>query len=191
MSKNWKLNVQKVQESKKETIMAIKDTMLTLLANNFAYYILAQGYHWNVTGDDFVMLHDFFGRIYDDLDDANDVIAEQMRAMDVMVPAGLAVFDKHRTIPDGAATDCDAMLMDLSSANDEMLKVLDKAFKESEAQSSFGLSDFLAGRIDAHKKHGWMLKASLEKKEDMPSGPVSEATKMRMAMKKAKATKAK
>lgn len=170
--------------------MAIKDTMLTLLANNFAYYILAQGYHWNVTGDDFVMLHAFFGDIYDDLDEANDVIAEQMRAMDVMVPAGLAVFDKHRTIKDGTATECDAMLMDLLNANDEILKTLTKAYNESESNKSYGLSDFLAGRIDAHKKHGWQLKASLEKKEDYPKVS-SEESRMKMAIKKVKAERMK
>ena len=33
---------------------------------------------------------------------------------------------------------------------------------ESEAQGEHGFSDFFAARMDAHRKHGWMLRASMK-----------------------------
>jgi DNA-binding ferritin-like protein len=32
----------------------------------------------------------------------------------------------------------------------------------SEREEEYGLSNFLAERIDAHKKHSWMLRATLK-----------------------------
>jgi DNA-binding ferritin-like protein len=35
-------------------------------------------------------------------------------------------------------------------------------FQLSEQAEEYGLSDFLASRQDAHRKHSWMLRASLK-----------------------------
>ena len=51
------------------------------------------------------------------------------------------------------------------SIADETMKQMYKnavfLFELSEVNKQFGFSDFVAGRLDAHKKHGWMLKATL------------------------------
>ena len=38
----------------------LADALKTLLASNFAYYLKAQQFHWNVEGPDFGELHEFF-----------------------------------------------------------------------------------------------------------------------------------
>jgi DNA-binding ferritin-like protein len=43
-----------------------------------------------------------------------------------------------------------------------MLVVLKMLFDLSEQAGEHGFSDFVAGRMDAHRKHGWMLRASLK-----------------------------
>ena len=35
-------------------------------------------------------------------------------------------------------------------------------YDRAEAAGEHGFSNFLAERMDAHRKHGWMLKASLQ-----------------------------
>ena len=54
------------------------------------------------------------------------------------------------------------MVMELLSDNDKMIKMLQFLFELSEANKQFGFSNFVADRLDAHKKHGWMLKATLK-----------------------------
>jgi starvation-inducible DNA-binding protein len=54
------------------------------------------------------------------------------------------------------------MLSELDSDNEKMIKIFKMVFDLSEAAGEHGFSDFIAGRMDAHRKHGWMLKASLK-----------------------------
>jgi len=42
------------------------------------------------------------------------------------------------------------------------LRVLKMIYDLAEAAGEHGFSNFLAERMDAHRKHGWMLKASLK-----------------------------
>ena len=41
-----------------------------------------------------------------------------------------------------------------------MIVILKKAYDAAEAAGKHGFSNFLAERMDAHEKHGWMLRAS-------------------------------
>jgi DNA-binding ferritin-like protein len=43
-----------------------------------------------------------------------------------------------------------------------MANIFKMVFSMSEAAGDHGLSDFLAGRQDAHKKHSWMLRSTLK-----------------------------
>jgi starvation-inducible DNA-binding protein len=56
----------------------------------------------------------------------------------------------------------EAMLQELLEDNGKMIKLLKLVFVESEKYHEYGFSDFIAGRIDAHRKHGWMLRATLK-----------------------------
>ena len=52
------------------------------------------------------------------------------------------------------------MVKELLLDNEKMIVILRKLFEASEAAGEHGFSDFVAGRMDAHRKHGWMLRAS-------------------------------
>ncbi len=43
--------------------------------------------------------------------------------------------------------------------NQMILTTLNMAFKLADELDQQGLADFIAGRIDTHKKHGWMLRS--------------------------------
>jgi starvation-inducible DNA-binding protein len=55
------------------------------------------------------------------------------------------------------------MLKELYMDNEKMVVILKKLFDLSENNGEHGFSDFVAGRMDAHRKHGWMLRASLKR----------------------------
>lgn len=141
------------------------DNMKTVLADTFTMYIKAHGYHWNVIGSDFPQLHEFFQELYEELHGATDDIAEQIRQIDAFAPgtlqrmkelSGVAEDDK---IPVAAN-----MITNLITANEVLLTALTVAYKQADTDEEFGLANFLQDRMMAHKKHGWMLKATAGKK---------------------------
>lgn len=141
------------------------DNMKTVLADTFTMYMKSHGYHWNVIGSDFPQLHEFFQDLYEELHGATDDIAEQIRQIDAFAPgtlqrmkelSGVAEDDK---IPVAAN-----MITNLITANEVLLTALMVAYKQADTDEEFGLANFLQDRMMAHKKHGWMLKATAGKK---------------------------
>jgi DNA-binding ferritin-like protein len=56
----------------------------------------------------------------------------------------------------------DQMVAELLKDNEKIINILKLVFEVSEKYKEYGFSDFIAGRMDAHRKHGWMLSASLQ-----------------------------
>ena len=132
-------------------------------ASTFSFYLKAHNFHWNVIGSDFLEYHDLFGKIYEEVYGSIDDFAEKIRAMDTFVPASFSRFSMLTQIDDETnILSQDAMLSELLQDNEKMIKLLKIVFKTSEQFMEPGFSDFIAGRIDAHQKHGWMLKSSLK-----------------------------
>ena len=140
-----------------ETLIEI---MRKVLADTFAMYLKAHNYHWNVEGSNFPQYHDFFGNLYQELHGAVDPIAEEIRALDAYVPGSLSRFlelteiEDELSIPNGVE-----MARRLIVDNQKVIMTLDMAFKLADELDQQGLADFIAGRLDAHKKHGWMLRS--------------------------------
>jgi starvation-inducible DNA-binding protein len=142
------------------------ETSKQALANTFVMYFKAQSYHWNVEGINFPQMHEFFGDLYEELQGAVDPFAEQIRALGEYAPKNLDEIFRLKTIDgDNVATTASAMVADLLIANDQSIVTLNKLFGELDAAGEQGFADFVAGRLDAHKKHGWMLKSILKSGE--------------------------
>jgi starvation-inducible DNA-binding protein len=141
----------------------LADSLKTLLATEYAFTIKAQQFHWNVEGPDFGQLHKFFMMIYDDVYAAIDPIAEYIRALNEYTPGSferfgeLSVISGQTKIPRARL-----MLEELLANNGQMLDLLNETFAAAEQENQQGVMDFLAGRIDAHQKHGWMLRSYLK-----------------------------
>lgn len=138
-------------------------SMRKCLANTFVAYFKAHAFHWNVEGIHFPTYHDFFGDLYGDLHGAVDPIAEEIRALGAYAPTGLNEMYASATIVDSSlkGDSVKEMLASLLMDNNTILDCLNASFAQATALNQQGLADFLAGRIDTHKKHGWMLSASL------------------------------
>ena len=142
------------------------EQMKVVLADSFVMYTKAHGYHWNVEGNLFPMLHDFLGDIYAEVYGSIDTTAEEIRQIQGRAIHTLLEFDKYRTVPDTAITvptDSTAMLSDLLSANQLVLASLMRAYELANSNNEDGLSNYLQDRMMAHKKHAWMLRSTLNK----------------------------
>jgi starvation-inducible DNA-binding protein len=132
-------------------------------ASEFSFYLKAHNFHWNVEGADFLEFHDLFGKIYEEVYGSIDDFAEKIRALDAYVPASYTAFSMISQIADeNAVPNKDAMLAELLMDNEKMIKVLKLVYDLAENYKEVGFSNFLAERIDAHRKHGWMLRSSLK-----------------------------
>jgi len=135
----------------------------TAFASEYAFAIKAQNFHWNVEGPLFVQLHDLFETIYTEVYGSIDTFAEQLRALQVYTPASLQKFSMLTKVEDeNAVPEFHGMLSELLEDSEKMANIFKMVFGMSEAAGDHGLSDFLAGRQDAHKKHSWMLRACLK-----------------------------
>lgn len=138
---------------------------LTLaLANTYVMSFKAQTYHWNVEGMFFPMFHDFFGELYEELYGSVDDLAERIRTLDGYAPVSIGALLRFATVreDDVKPDTVSAMVSNLLVACEETSASLNKAFALAEAQNNQGLMDLIAGRLDAHAKHHWMLKSILK-----------------------------
>jgi starvation-inducible DNA-binding protein len=132
-------------------------------ASTFSFYLKAHNFHWNVEGIHFKELHDLFGGIYEEVYGSIDDFAEKMRSLGTYVPGSFSRFSMLTQIEDEEnMLPPEAMLSELLEDNGKIIKLLKLVFLESEKYNEYGYSDFIAGRIDAHRKHGWMLRATLK-----------------------------
>ncbi len=144
----------------------LADDLKTLLATQYAYVVKAQFFHWSVEGSDFGQLHKFFGKIYDEVfENGIDQTAEFIRILGDYTPGSFERFGELSEISGQVRVPrARLMLSELLADNDILIDLLNRCFQSAEAENQQGIADFLAGRIDAQSKHGWMMRAYL--KED-------------------------
>jgi starvation-inducible DNA-binding protein len=134
--------------------------MKELLADTFAFRLKTQYYHWNIEGPDFVQYHDFLGDLYEEIDGAVDETAEKIRSLNSYAPGSFKRYLELATIQgDDTIISAVEMLDRVKIDNDVLRNKLKQVRNKAEASGEFGLVNFLEGRLDAHDKHAWMLKA--------------------------------
>lgn len=143
----------------------LADALKTLLATSYAFVIKAQNFHWNVEGPDFPQYHKFLGDIYEEVyDNAIDQTAEYVRVLGSYTPGSITRFSELSQIPDQTKIPrAELMIAELHEDNAKILNMWKEAFHIAEQADEQGICDFIAGRIDAHGKHGWMLRSILNK----------------------------
>lgn len=139
------------------------EMMKKVLADTFAMYLKAHNYHWNVEGVNFPQYHEFFGNLYEELHDAVDPIAEQIRALDSYAPGSFTRFMELTEIEDETTVPmCQEMARKLLTDNEKVLATLNISLKLAEEFDKQGLVNFLANRIEVHNKHAWQLKSIIK-----------------------------
>ena len=142
----------------------LADSLKTLLATEYAFSIKAQLFHWNVEGPDFAQLHDFFGNLYEEVyGNSIDKTAEYIRTLDEYAPGSFERYNELSQIQ-GQTKIPRARLMieELLADNTTLINLLNDCFAVAEQENNQGIANFIAERLDAQAKHGWMLKSFLK-----------------------------
>lgn len=139
----------------------LHNALKIVLADTFTMYFKTHSFHWNVIGPNFNDYHAFFGTLYTELHGAVDLIAEQIRAVNSFAPASLNRLDELTRIEEANTIPAaDRMFQILINDNNIVLDSLKQAYDLADKNEELGLANFLQDRMDIHKKHAWMLRAT-------------------------------
>jgi len=141
----------------------IKQKAKQAFADSFIFYLQAHYYHWNVEGRHFSQDHTLFGTIYEEVQDNLDKFAEEIRTIGTYAPG---IFDRFMDLSSIQQTadipSAEEMYQTLIEKNARVIESLTELFEMLEGNRLHGFGDFIAGRIDAHNKHQWMLTSTLK-----------------------------
>jgi starvation-inducible DNA-binding protein len=136
------------------------DLLKKTLADTFTMYLKTHSFHWNVEGPNFPQYHKFFGKLYEELHDSIDPIAEEIRALNSYAPGSMTRLLEMTEIKEQTIIPSSiAMAAELLNDNEIILQDLQVVFDLASELNKQGLADFIAGRIDVHNKHAWMLRS--------------------------------
>ena len=130
-------------------------------ASQYTFFLKAQFCHWNVEGINFQELHALFEKIYTEVYDSIDDFAEKIRACGGYAPSSNTRFSVLSMIDDETnVMPAEQMVQQLLQDSDNMVTILKRVYDIAEAEGEHGFSNFLAERMDAHRKHSWQLRAT-------------------------------
>lgn len=140
-----------------ELIASLRKT----LANVVVEYFHAHGFHWNVVGPEFQQLHEFFQEVYEDIYSSIDPMAENLRKLNVKSPFRLSEFMADSTINETNPVEAMDMVHALSMINTKVIESLNETYTLANSVNEQGICNFIAERIDMHKKWAWQMRSLL------------------------------
>jgi starvation-inducible DNA-binding protein len=130
-------------------------------ASEYTFYLKSHYFHWNVEGIHFQELHALFETIYTEVYGAIDPFAEKIRSMGAYAPGSNSRYNVLSQIDDATTVlPAEQMVTELLEDSDNMVVLLKRVYDIAEREGEHGFSNFLAERMDAHRKHSWQLRAT-------------------------------
>jgi len=134
----------------------------TLLHESLCLSLKTQSFHWNVEGPNFGPLHALFGEQYEALQDAIDLIAERIRALDEFPHPhnsneGCEAVDPIPPKPPKATK-----MIEILGVDNEKLAYFCAKASSMCAEEDPATSNLLADRQAQHSKAAWMLRSHLK-----------------------------
>ena len=141
---------------------AIAEALNQTIAETAVTTMLAQNFHWNVTGMGFSPLHDLFQKIYEDHFVGQDDLAERIKAIDGHAEGTLAGMLKRSKIAehDGHASDKEMIKM-MQDAQETLASTLAGCGALAAGHGDTLTEDLCIARGQVHEKFAWFLRSHL------------------------------
>jgi starvation-inducible DNA-binding protein len=122
----------------------------------------AQNFHWNVTGMSFGSLHELFQDIYEDHFEAQDDLAERIKALEGHAEGRYSEYLKRSAVRehDGHAP-AEAMVEMLKQDEERVSATLRALATLADKVGDILTNDLAITRAEKHEKFAWMLRAHL------------------------------
>ena len=140
----------------------IAEALNQCVAETVVTTMLAQNFHWNVTGMAFGPLHDLFQKIYEDHFTGQDKLAERIKAIGGYAEGTLGGMVSRSKVAehDGDASDREMISMMLQ-AQEILAETLAGASDAAAVHGDRLTEDLCIERGQMHEKFGWMLRSHL------------------------------
>ena len=135
-----------------------------ILGTNFALYLKAHNYHWNIEGSNFPQYHDFLNGFYTEVFAQTDLIAEHVRYLDSYVPGSMERFLELADIEEAVDNipTAQSMMQNLKYDNDRYVIHLRAGVAAAEQANEPAVGNFLQDLLGAHQKQAWMLRSLIK-----------------------------
>ena len=151
------------EELHNDDSLEIANAIFQCVSETTVTTMLAQNFHWNVTGMSFGPLHALFQEIYEDHFIAQDELAERMRAIGASIDGRLSVMIEKSKIRESSGQCQDKqMLTIMLDAQETIAGTLDGAGEIAARKGDKLTEDLCVQRGRIHEKFAWILKSHLE-----------------------------
>ncbi len=140
----------------------IAEALNQSVAETVVTTMMAQNFHWNVTGMAFGPLHDLFQTIYEDHFTAQDDLAERVKALGGHAEGVLAGMLKRSKVAEAEGVPAaEDMIRLLKEAQETLAETLAGAGELAAKHGDTLTEDLCIARGQTHEKFAWMLRAHL------------------------------
>ena len=142
----------------------VAQAMYQCVAETTVTTMMAQNFHWNVTGMAFGPLHALFQSIYEDHFQAQDELAERIRSIGHTVDGRLsAMIDISKVLEDSEESHKNdkEMIRALAEAQKTLAATLSGAGDIAAANGDKLTEDLCVERGRAHEKFAWLLQSHI------------------------------
>jgi len=130
---------------------------------NFVAYYRTHVAHVNIMGRNFASDHKLLQKVYEDLQDNIDKLAELLRTIGAKMPNDLAtVLSISPFLDEPVEGDSEELLASVLDDQDRLMdlyKELDVAANEA---GDIDISNFAQGRVGDHARFRWMIRSTLD-----------------------------
>lgn len=142
----------------------LADQLNVLLANYSVFYQNTRGYHWNIKGDSFFVLHEKFEELYDDLKVKIDEIAERILTVGYTPDHQYSKYVELSEISEsGKVTDGKAAVKEVLDAFTVTLKIQREILELSDDAGDEGTNALMSDYISEQEKLVWMYASYVNK----------------------------
>jgi starvation-inducible DNA-binding protein len=140
----------------------VGESLFKLLASTYALYLKTQSYHWNIRGQNFSELHLLFEKMYEDLAESIDEIAERIRSLENFVDATFASFQKASIVQfTKPALDSKKMVKELLEDREAICSTFRESIHRFQDLLDDVSADLVIRQFAQHEKAAWMLRSYL------------------------------
>ena len=153
-----KIGLTESQLNKAATILT------TVLADEMLLYIKTRKYHWNVSGESFMELHQLFEAQYTELEKLIDEVAERINKLGSQTIGSMQEFIAQTRLKEDVKYPAQkAMLKNLLDDHEALIVYLRKDVDVvTEKIKDVVTADFLTGLMEKHETIAWKLRRYLK-----------------------------
>ena len=148
-----------------KNLKGITDILSSVLSDAMVLYTKTRKFHWNVSGDSFMELHELFEKQYKMLEKSIDEIAERINKLGSKTPGTMQEFLKMSSLKEspGKYPSQKEMIRELLKDHEMVVVQLRKVIEDcDEKYGDIGTSDFLTDLIKEHETIAWTLRRYLQ-----------------------------